>query len=145
MKKPIAHRGIHASVPENTISAFKKAIEKGYPIELDVQLSKDNEVVVFHDSNLNRLSGIDKKVNSLKYSELKKISLTNKDDKIPTLKESLKLINGKVPVIVELKGNQKGHLLEEKVARILDKYQGKFCIKSFNHDIVRWFYLNRPK
>jgi len=143
-KKPIAHRGIHYSEPENTISAFKKAIEKGYPIELDVQLSKDNEVVVFHDSSLYRLSGIDKKVGSLNYDELKELCLNDSNEKIPTLKDSLKTINGKVPVIIELKGNQKGHLLEEKVAKILDKYKGKFCIKSFNHDIVRWFYHNRP-
>ena len=144
LKKPIAHRGVHENVPENSLASFKKAIEKGYPIELDVQLTKDNTLVVFHDSSMQRLTGINKKIGTTDYSEIKKITLNKSRQNIPTLKETLEVIKGKVPVIIELKGNSKNHLLENKVASLLDNYKGIFAVKSFDGSIIRWFYKNRP-
>ena len=111
-KKVIAHRGIHSNYPENSMMAFKKAIQKGYPIELDVQLTKDNEVIVFHDATLKRMCSINKRPGSFNVKELKQVCLDDTDQSIPTLKEVLKVVNGKVPIIVELKKTNKNYTLE---------------------------------
>ena len=143
---PIAHRGLHNNkdIVENTLRAFSLAIEKKCIIELDIHLIKDNEIVVFHDDNLKRLTGIDKEIKDYTYSELSKITLLNTTDTIPTLKEVLKLIDGKVPVIVELKYDNKVGKLEREVVKELDSYKGEFAIQSFHPMIVRWFKKNRP-
>ncbi len=138
----IAHRGLHNNkLIENTIPAFKEAIKEKYPIELDIHLLKDKEIVVFHDDNLKRLVGIDKNIKDYTYQELLK---ENKLFKIPTLKEVLDLVNGKVPLIIELKYDNKVGTLEQEAVKLLDNYQGKFAVKSFNPYIVKWFRKNRP-
>lgn len=140
----IAHRGMHnEKYPENSIEAFKRAITNNCIIELDVHLIKDKTIVVFHDDNLKRMTGIDKKIKDYTYDELKKIKLLNTNYTIPTLNEVLKLINGRVPLIVELKYDQKVGLLEKELVKLLDDYNGKFCVKSFNPFIVRWFKKHR--
>lgn len=140
----ISHRGIHYKYPENSIPAFKEAIKNNYIIELDVHLLKDNTVVVFHDDNLYRMTSVKDKIINYKYDDLKKLKLQNTIYKIPTLEEVLKLINGKVPVIVELKYDRKLGLLEKEVVKLLDNYKGDFCIQSFNFLSVRWFKKHRP-
>ena len=101
----IAHRGVHdnKSTPENSIKAFYKAVIKKYPIELDIQLTKDNEIVVFHDKNLKRMTGLDKDVEDLTLDEIKKLKLLDTREHIPRLDEVLKLVNGKVLIDIEIK------------------------------------------
>lgn len=137
----IAHRGVHNNidVPENSIEAFRLAIKKNYIIELDIHLLKDNTIVVFHDDNLKRITGIDKKIKDYTYEELKKIKLLNTKYIIPTFEEVLKLINGQVPLIVEFKYDRKVGKLENEAVKLLDNYKGLFCVKSFNPMSVRWF------
>ena len=101
-----AHRGLHdngTGAPENSLPAFKKAVKAGYGIEMDVQLTKDNIPVVFHDFTLERVCGREGKVCEHTYEELREFNLFESGEKIPKLEEVLKAVNGKVPLIVELK------------------------------------------
>ncbi len=128
-----AHRGLHDDkVPENSLEAFKRAKDNGYGIELDVQLSKDKEVMVFHDYALLRMTGTAEKLCNLTHDELKALFLKETNQKIPTFKEVLSLIDGKVPLLIELKGEDVDTALCPKVAEILKDYNGPFCIESFN-------------
>lgn len=142
----IAHRGFHNSKsPENSISAFKNAIEKGYPIELDVQMIEDGTVVVFHDYTLKRMTNQDGYVANLKKEDLKKYKLGTSEEIIPTLKEVLKLIGGKVPVLVEIKNEGKVGKLEAQVIKLLKDYKGEYAVQSFNPFSLNYFYKNAPE
>lgn len=144
----IAHRGDHNKqkhIIENTLEAFEKAIEKGYLIELDIRRLKDNTIVVFHDDNLKRLAGIDKKVSELTFDEIKQVNLLDTNSKIPTLEEVLNMVDGRVPILIEIKSNFKVGVLEKDLSRLLKKYKGKFAIQSFNPLSLRWFKINNPK
>ena len=133
-----AHRGLHGDgVPENSLAAFEKAVEQGFGIELDVQLSKDGKVVVFHDYTLSRMTGVDEKLCCLNLSELTSLSLANTKEKIPTFEQVLTLVDGKVPLLVELKGEETDSSLCPKVAEILERYKGEYVIESFNPLLVR--------
>ncbi len=143
-----AHRGLHTqdkSVPENSLAAFRAAKEAGYGAELDVQLSKDGQVVVFHDDTLDRVCGVHGRVDEFDYEELKKMSLCNTDQTIPLFTEVLDAFYGGGPLIVELKTGPKNDELCEKTYEILKGYKGDFCIESFNPFIVRWFYKHAPE
>ena len=130
----IAHRGVNDNdkVVENTLESFSNAVKLGYAIEFDIHLLKDNEIVVYHDDNLKRLTGINKDLKDLTYDDIKDIKLLNTNQTIPKLSEVLKLINGKVPIIIELKYDRKVGLLEKELVKYLDNYKGKFAVKSFN-------------
>ena len=129
----IAHRGYHDIVnPENSMGAFKKAIKNNLIIELDVHLLKDNSVVVFHDDNLKRMTNIDKYLKNLTYNDIKDIKLLNTNYKIPLFIDVLKLVDSKVPLIIELKYDRKYGLLEREVINLLKDYKGLYAIKSFN-------------
>ena len=146
----IAHRGLHdnaAEAPENSLSAFKKAADAGYGIELDVQLTRDKDVVVFHDFDLIRACGADVKTADSSLAMLQTHRLFSSDEQIPSFAEALAQIRGKVPLIVELKSapGSDHHALCEKTAAYLDSYDGVFCIESFNPMIVQWFKHNRPE
>lgn len=144
----IAHRGLHLkdkSVPENSLAAFKRAAEAGYGIELDVQLSKDGYVVVFHDDTLNRVCGVNAKVCDKTLEELKKMSLCGTAETIPLFSEVLSLVDGRSPFIVELKTGKRNKELCEKTWALLKEYKGEYCIESFNPFIVRWFRKNAPQ
>lgn len=139
----IAHRGLHSdAVGENTLLAFEKAIAKGYIIEFDLHLTLDKEVVVYHDNNLKRLTGINKDIKDLTYEELKKITLKT-GEHIPKFSETLKVIDGKVPILIELKTDNKCGVLENEVVKYLDNYKGKFAIQSFNPLSLYWFKKHR--
>lgn len=143
-----AHRGLHKrdkSVPENSIAAFERAASYGYGIELDVQLSKDGEVVVFHDDNLKRVTGVDARVDSKTLAELRELSLCGTDERIPLFSEVLKTVRGRGPLIVELKNGKRNKELCEKTCALLRHYNGDYCIESFNPFIVRWFRENAPE
>ncbi len=144
----IAHRGLHTkdlSVPENSLLAFEKAIEKGYSIELDLNMLKDGTIVVVHDFNLKRLTGLNKKVNELNYEDIKDLRLHNTAEKIPTLKEVLNLVNGRVPLLIELKPF--GHIPNfcYNFYQEMLEYEGKWAVFSFNPAVVRWFKKHQPQ
>ncbi len=128
-----AHRGLHGKeIPENSLLAFLEAVNNSYGIELDVQLSSDGEVMVFHDYSLKRMTGLDDKLSKLTIEELKFLKLAGTEQKIPTFKEVLTLVDGKVPLLVELKGETLDSSLCPKVAELLKEYNGDYCIESFN-------------
>ncbi len=142
-----AHRGLHSedqSVPENSMAAFSLAVEAGYGMELDVQLSKDGEVVVFHDDTLDRACGVAARVDALDYDALQKLSLFGTEERIPLLTDVLALVNGRTPLIVELKNGKRNGELCEKTWKLLRKYPGAYCIESFNPLIVAWFRFHAP-
>ncbi len=137
-----AHRGLHSrdkSVPENSLKAFELASAAGYGIELDVQLSKDGQVVVFHDDTLERVCGVKARVDELTYDELLKLHLCGSDYTIPLFSEVLDTIRGRGPLIVELKDGKRNRELCEKTYELLSDYRGQACIESFNPLIVAWF------
>ena len=129
-----AHRGLHngKDAPENSLAAFEAACQKEYGIELDVQLSRDGKVMVFHDYTLVRMTGCDKKLAELDADELTKLTLGESDQKIPTFQEVLSLVDGRVPLLVELKGENFDTSLCAKVAEMLRAYKGPYCVESFN-------------
>ncbi len=147
LEKPIAHRGLHGegNIPENSIAAFKKAIEKGCSIELDVHLLKDGTLTVFHDDDLFRMTGRAGKLRDLTFSELKELTLKGSDEKVPTFKEALDTVAGKVPLLIELKTGGKASELCKAVTEALKGYNGRFCIESFDPRHLRWFKKNRPE
>ncbi len=142
-----AHRGLHTkdrSVPENSLAAFAAAADAGYGIELDVQFSKEGKVVVFHDDTLDRVTGVHGRVDSFSLEELKAMRLCGTDETIPLFEEVLKLVNGRVPLIVELKTGPRNRELCEKTWAYLKEYSGDYCIESFDPRIVSWFRKNAP-
>ena len=121
-----AHRGLHdnkSDAPENSMKAFQKAVDAGYGIELDVQLSKDQIPVVFHDETLNRMCGVDGKVWQYTLKELQKMKLADSDETIPTFEAVLKTVGGKVPLIVEYKLDVPSTKVCEIADPMLEKYQ----------------------
>lgn len=138
LKTPIAHRGLHdANHSENSLPAYNRAIEKGYNIEIDVRLSKDKELIVFHDDTLLRLCGVDKKVSELNLVELQALTLPC-GEKIPTLNEVLNLVSSRTGLLIELKSNGDG-VLERMVYETLNTYTGKYAVQSFHPYSMRWF------
>jgi len=137
----IAHRGVHNNIdiPENSLLAFKEAIKNNLAIELDVQLTKDNVLVVFHDNNLERMTKVNKNICNLTYNELKNIKLLNTNETIPTFKEVLNIVNGNVLLDIEIKDTKRINILCKKLVEELNEYKYPFIIKSFNPKIVRWF------
>lgn len=133
-----AHRGLHSdTVPENSLEAFELACRAGHGIELDVQLSRDGEVMVFHDYTLVRMTGDERKLCELDAAELRELMLKGTEQRIPTFAEVLELIDGRVPILVELKGENFDTSLCPKVAELLSGYDGSFCIESFNPLLVK--------
>lgn len=143
--KFFAHRGLHnEEYPENSIPAFANAVANGYGIELDIHLTRDNELVVFHDSTLERMCGVDEPIEEKTLEEIREYNLLNTNDKIPTFKEVLSLIDGKVPLIVELKSmDYNCDALCLKADECLKEYKGLYCIESFNPMAVAWYKKNR--
>ena len=128
-----AHRGLHGKdVPENSLNAFELACRAGYGIELDVQLSRDGEVMVFHDYSLLRMTGCDKQLSELDAEELSSLALNGSDQTVPTFRQVLDLVGGRVPILVELKGENTDVSLCERVAELLREYKGPYCLESFN-------------
>ena len=138
-QKPIAHRGIHDSdsVAENSLGAFALAVNAGLPIELDVRLTKDLIPVVMHDSNTGRVCTENVSIYDVTSDELKKLSFKKSGEHVPTLAEVLSLVNGKVPLLIELKGSKKEPPVAEKTAELLREYKGQFAIESFNPCLLR--------
>lgn len=144
-KKPIAHRGLHnAELPENSAGAFENAISQGFPIKFEVQCINDGNVVVFKDSKLSRMTGKDGYVSTLETSQLKDVHLCDTEFVIPTLEEVLELVNGKVPLLVEIESEDKIGRLEKRTEEILRTYGGDFAVQSFNPYSLGYFKQNAP-
>lgn len=142
-----AHRGIHdnkTNTPENSLKAFELAVKGGYGIELDVQITKDLVPVVFHDFDLNRACGVNKKVAELEYKDLLEYRLFDSLEKIPTLYDAMELVAGKVPLIIELKIPLKPHDTCIAVSEVLKNYKGLYCIESFNPLGLGWYKKRYP-
>lgn len=129
----IAHRGIHnnLNIPENSIKAFKCALFCNVPIELDIHLTTDNKLVVFHDSNLLRMTGENKLIRKCSYDELKKFNLLDTDEKIPLFEDVLSLVNGKVLIDIEIKNDKRLNTTIKQLIKVLDNYNGEVIIQSF--------------
>lgn len=140
---PVAHRGYHDMnhhVWENTLSAFSRAMEAGFAIECDVQLAADSVPVIFHDDDLERVCNIRGQVREKTSAELGLLSVGGTGDRIPTLKRMLDLVAGKVPLVIEIKGHEgegEDDGFAETVLDVIEGYQGKVALMSFDHHILR--------
>lgn len=140
-----AHRGLHGGeIPENSIEAFEAACRAGFGIELDVQLSKDGHVVVFHDDTLVRMTGDPRRVDEATLADLRALRLDGKAQ-IPTFEEVLACVRGRVPLLVEIKNGRRNSELCEKTAALLKQYGGAYLVESFNPLILRWLKQNAPE
>ena len=141
-----AHRGLHDGnhkVPENSLEAFRRAVDAGYGMELDVQHTRDDRLVVFHDANLKRVCGVDKNVRDLTYGELKRYPLPD-GSVIPLFSEVLELVGGRAPIIVEVKHYGSATHNAAATLRTLRAYRGPYCVESFHPLAVRYFKKHAP-
>lgn len=147
---PIAHRGLHGSrVPENSLAAFRAAIDAGYAIECDIQTLADGTPIVFHDYDLARMAGDEVFVADLTLEDLAEYRLSRSDEHIPTLQEMLREVAGRTPLLIEIK-DQDGRLgdnigvLQDRVADTLRGYDGPVAVMSFNPEAVVRFHAKAP-
>ena len=147
MNVDYAHRGLFdngGDAPENSLLAIQKAVEAGYGIEFDVQLSKDDVPVIFHDGTLQSMCGVEGNVWDYTLEELKGFKLLNSEQTIPTLEEVLAVVDGKVPLIIEFKLDRVQTKVCELSNALLKNYNGIYCIESFHPLAVMWYRKNRP-
>ncbi len=138
--KPIAHRGLWGKdIIENSLSAYRKATENGYPIEIDVYLTTDGKLVSFHDEKLKRMTGEEGFVYEKSLAELKELSLLGSSEKIPTFMQVLDVVKGKAPLLIEIKNQPNKNVVNALVSALKD-YEGEFAVQSFNP-----FYLLKLK
>lgn len=143
-----AHRGLHdnrTDAPENSLRAFQKAVEAGFGIEMDIQMTKDHVPVVFHDFTLKRICNADGKIADYTFEELQQFRLCDSDQKIPKFEDVLKLVDGKVPLIVELKIEALDTSICPAGDKLLSAYKGMYCIESFNPLGVFWYRRHRKE
>ena len=143
-----AHRGLHdnaSDAPENSMAAFQKAVEAGFGIELDVQLTKDRIPVVFHDGTLKRVCGAGGRVADYTYEELQRFTLCGSRERIPQFETVLQLIDGKVPLIIEYKTETTDTEVCPVTDRLLRTYRGLYCIESFNPLVLWWYRKHCPQ
>lgn len=145
-----AHRGLHDKengVPENSLAAFRLAVENGYGAELDVHLTKDGQLVVMHDESLKRTAGADVKICDLTAEELERYRLDGTEEKIPRLEEVLELFAGKQPLVVEIKTWKSNYAqVTKRTCEVLDRYPSlRYCIESFDPRVLLWLRRHRPE
>ncbi len=142
----IAHRGLHdiaKGIPENSIPAFKEAVKQGFAIEIDIHLTKDAKVVVFHDDDMKRMCSLDRKIKDMTLEEIKALRLLSTLYTAPTLKECLSAIDGKVPLLIEFKYDGNSKALCEQANKILSEYNGKYFVQSFYPQNLYWYKKHR--
>lgn len=140
-----AHRGLHNEKrAENSMSAFKAAVDSGYGIELDIRLSKDGKLVVFHDDTLDRVCGREGKVIDFTADELATFKLKGTNDGIPLFSDVLSLVDGKVALLVEIKENPGDSSVSEAACKMLKEYKGDFIVESFNPLSLKVVKKNMP-
>lgn len=148
MDRWYAHRGLHdnqADAPENSMAAFEKAVSAGYGIELDVQLTRDRVPVVFHDESLMRVCGIEGNVRDYNYADLMQYPLFDSAQHIPRFEDVLEMVDGRTPLIVEIKIHEDADEVCTRADALLRAYQGPYCIESFDPRAVQWYRKNRPQ
>ena len=132
LNRPVAHRGLWGGeIIENSLTAYRNAVEKGYPIEIDLYVTKDGHLVSFHDSTLKRMTGADGYIYEKTLAELKQLQLLGTDERIPTFDEVLEIAKNKVPLLIEIKDQPDKTVVEKTVER-LKSYKGEFALQSFN-------------
>ncbi len=143
-----AHRGLHDKpngIPENSMAAFRRAVEHGFGVELDVHLTRDGRLAVIHDDSLLRTAGVDVKASSLTAEELGQYRLEGTEERIPFLEEVLPLFEGKTPLIVELKVEGNAAVLAKATCDMLDRFHVSCCIESFHPLAILWLKKHRPE
>lgn len=143
----IAHRGLHDdNVPENSLPAFSAAISGGYAIEIDIHITADGEIVVFHDDTAKRMCGVDREIEDMTLKEIKQLRLLGTDCAIPTLKECLDTVDSGVPLLIEFKAKNTyiTNRLCIKANEILSDYKGEYFVQSFFPFVLSWYKKNRP-
>lgn len=144
---PVAHRGLHdKAMPENSLPAFRAAAEAGFAIETDVRFSKDRKMYVFHDDDLKRLAGVDRAFIDCTSEELSAYRLSGTDEHIPTFREFLEEVGGRVPLLIEIKSMEgvSGEEIAKAMLTELDRYTGEYAIQSFQPFYVKAFKELRP-
>ncbi len=142
-----AHRGLHCvedGIPENSLPAFRRAVEAGYGIELDLHLTTDGQLVVFHDDTLDRVCGVSGRVDESSYPELQQLRLSGTDETIPLFSQVLEVVAGKIPMIVEVKYQKNYPDLCEKMMAMLADYPGLYCVESFHPQVIIWMKKHAP-
>ena len=142
-----AHRGLYTEdqfTPENSLTAFDMAAQAGYGIELDVHITEDDRIVVFHDDTLERMCEEEGRVEDCPWAEIKSLSLAGSDETMPLLSDVLNVIGGRCPIILELKADRRRNELCERTLEFIRSYSGELCIESFDPRIVGWFRKNAP-
>ena len=145
-RKAFAHRGLHdnpGGIPENSLAAFRRARAHGYGVELDVQLSKDGQVVVFHDDTFERMCGRSGIVEQTDYEALRGYRLDGTGERIPLLEEALRCIDGRVPLLIEVKLPNTATEICRRLDTVLRSYRGEYMIQSFNSLVLRWLKKHR--
>jgi len=140
--EPFAHRGLHdaaAGIPENTIAAFDAAIASGYAIELDVRQLGDGTLVVFHDGDLMRACGVDRELSDLNWEDVEQFGLFGTEHRMPSLPAVLERTDGRVPLLVEVKKDDRDRGIERALHEKLSRYEGRFAVQSFSPTALRWF------
>jgi glycerophosphoryl diester phosphodiesterase len=143
-----AHRGLHDNqdgAPENSLAAFKQAVEAGFGMELDVQLTKDGQLAVFHDKTLKRMCGADVCLSELSCEEVQNYTLLGTQERITLFSQVLELVNGRVPLIVEIKHYTSVNRTAQETNAMLSRYKGPYCVESFHPLAMRWFKKNAPQ
>lgn len=144
----IAHRGYHDNengIPENSLPSFEAAIEKGFAIELDIQLSSDGVAMVFHDADLDRVCGVEGKIWDYTAAQLQQMKLFDTDETIPTFEETLALIDGRVPLLVEYKMDRVDTAVCAAGQALLDNYSGEYAMQCFDPRALLWYKKNAPQ
>ena len=147
-RQDYAHRGLHdAAIPENSLAAFAGAIAKGVGIECDIQRSGDGQAMVFHDWELGRLTAETGPVDRHTAAALGQMLLKDSNDRIPTLREVLGLVRGRVPLLIEIKSRRVYHVAGSclSVLRVLEGYQGPHAVMSFDPRVGQWFAKHSPR
>ena len=148
MGTSIAHRGYfdnEAGIPENSLPSFQAAIDKGFVIELDIQLSSDGVAFVFHDADLERMCGVEGKIWDYTAAELKEMKLLGTEETIPTFEETLALVNGQVPLLVEYKMDKVDTAVCAAGQALLDQYNGAYAMQCFDPRALLWYKKNAPQ
>ena len=146
-KRFIAHRGLfdNKAIPENSLPAFRKAVANHYGIELDLQLTKDDRVVVFHDNTLERMTGVKGNLRDFTYEELREFHLLDSSETIPLFSDVLKILHPDTPLIIELKGEYRPIETVMKTVELVRNYKGLYIMESFNPQIIRYLRVNEPQ
>lgn len=140
-----AHRGLHGNgAVENSLTAFARAVDAGFGIELDIRLSASGELVVFHDDSLNRVCGVDKKVIDLTLDELRTIRLSGTEDTVPSFSEVLELVDGRVPLLIEIKLYLDESGVAERFLEEIKDYKGEYIVESFTPWALKTVRRARP-